>query len=130
MKTAPTSTQQSNLDVKQAVIAFPRPTPRRLERRQFLTYKLRTPPADTTSPIYKLFIPFFNEGTPEEWIKFRLGLQAVLKGPNITQGPASYAVAKNFLKGDALMVFEQAEIAHENQIVPHFKLCLDDVAEH
>eukprot|EP00957_Ditylum_brightwellii_P115458 8806535-Ditylum_brightwellii.AAC.1 len=28
------------------------------------------------------------------------------------------------------MVFEQAEIDHNNQTVPHFKLCLDDVAEH
>eukprot|EP00957_Ditylum_brightwellii_P061306 4652814-Ditylum_brightwellii.AAC.1 len=34
------------------------------------------------------------------------------------------------LKGDALTVFEQAEIAHGNQTVPHFNECLDDVAEH
>eukprot|EP00957_Ditylum_brightwellii_P187654 14289737-Ditylum_brightwellii.AAC.1 len=46
------------------------------------------------------------------------------------QGPASYAVAKILLKGDALMVFEQSEIPHRNQTVPHFELCLDDVAEH
>eukprot|EP00957_Ditylum_brightwellii_P039630 2997483-Ditylum_brightwellii.AAC.1 len=75
-------------------------------------YKLRTPPADTTSPIYKISIPFFNEGTPEEWIKFWHRLQAVLKGQSIKQGSASYAVAKTLLKGNALMVFEQAEITH------------------
>eukprot|EP00957_Ditylum_brightwellii_P110919 8459833-Ditylum_brightwellii.AAC.2 len=46
------------------------------------------------------------------------------------QGPASYAVAKTLLKGDALTVVEQAEIDHGNQTTPHFKLCLDDVAEH
>eukprot|EP00957_Ditylum_brightwellii_P143462 10929688-Ditylum_brightwellii.AAC.1 len=46
------------------------------------------------------------------------------------QGPASYAVAKTLLKGDALTVFEQAEIARENQTVPHYNECLDDVAEH
>eukprot|EP00957_Ditylum_brightwellii_P013872 1045720-Ditylum_brightwellii.AAC.1 len=34
------------------------------------------------------------------------------------------------LKGDALTVFEQAEIDHGTQSVPHFELCLDDVAEH
>eukprot|EP00957_Ditylum_brightwellii_P110391 8419164-Ditylum_brightwellii.AAC.1 len=51
--------------------------------------------------------------------------------PDVKQaGPASYAVAKTLLKGDALMVFEQVEINHGNQTVPHFKLCLDDVAEH
>ena len=89
MRTAPTSTQQSNLDVKWAVIVFPRPAPRQLERGQFHTYKLRTTPADATSPLYKLSIPFFDCGTPEEWIKFRCGLTAVLKGQNITQGPPS-----------------------------------------
>eukprot|EP00957_Ditylum_brightwellii_P047633 3618575-Ditylum_brightwellii.AAC.1 len=73
---APTSTQQSNLDVKWAVIAFPRPTPRQLECGLFHTYKLCTTPADATSPIYKLSIPFFDKGTPEEWIKVQRGLQA------------------------------------------------------
>eukprot|EP00957_Ditylum_brightwellii_P147393 11223859-Ditylum_brightwellii.AAC.1 len=70
MRTVPTSTQRSNPDVKQAVIAFPRPTPRQLEFSQFHTYKLCTTPTDATSPIYKLSIPFFDKGTPEEWIMF------------------------------------------------------------
>eukprot|EP00957_Ditylum_brightwellii_P157843 12014397-Ditylum_brightwellii.AAC.1 len=61
-------------DVKQAVIAFMRPTPRQLEH-----------------------------GTPKKWIKFWRGLQAVLKGQNVMQGPPSYAVAKTLLKGDTLM---------------------------
>ena len=129
MRTAPTSKQQSNPDVKRAVIAFTRPTLRQLERGQFHTYKLRTTPADVTSPTYELSIPFFDEGTPKEWIKFRRGLQAVLKGQNITQGPPSYAVAKTLLKGNVLTVFEQAEITHRNQTVTNFELCLDDVAK-
>eukprot|EP00957_Ditylum_brightwellii_P019767 1491887-Ditylum_brightwellii.AAC.1 len=48
----------------------------------------------------------------------------------MTQGLASYAVAKTLLKGDALTVFKQAEIACGNQTVPHFNLCLNDVAKH
>eukprot|EP00957_Ditylum_brightwellii_P018208 1371859-Ditylum_brightwellii.AAC.1 len=130
MRTAPTTKRHSNPNVKQAIIAFTRPTPRNLERGQFHTYKLRTTPADTDSPAYHLSIPFFDEGSPDEWIKFRRWLQVVLKGQNMTQGPASYAVAKTLLKGDALTVFEQAEITHKNQTVPHFELCLDDVAGH
>ena len=70
MKTVLTSTNQSNPDVKGAVILFPRPAPRQLERDQLHTYKLRTTPADATSPIYKLSVPFFDKGSPEEWIKF------------------------------------------------------------
>eukprot|EP00957_Ditylum_brightwellii_P100950 7694561-Ditylum_brightwellii.AAC.1 len=86
MRKAPTSKQQSNPNVKQAVIAFMRPSLRQLER--------------------------------------------VLKGQNITQGPARYAVAKTLLKGNALTVFKQAEITHGNQAVPNFELCLDGVAKH
>eukprot|EP00957_Ditylum_brightwellii_P154611 11767256-Ditylum_brightwellii.AAC.1 len=116
--------------MKRAVIAFQQPHPRQLKRRQYHTYKLRTTPIDATSPIYELSVLFFDEGTPEEWIKFWHGLQAVLKGQNATQGPPSYAVSKTLLKGNALTVFKQAKIDHGNQTVPHFDLCLDDVAAH
>eukprot|EP00957_Ditylum_brightwellii_P008094 613816-Ditylum_brightwellii.AAC.1 len=129
MKTVPTS-KQSNPNVKRAVIALQRPSPRQLKRGQYHTYKLRTTPTDATSPIYKLSVPFFDKGTPEEWIKFRRGLQAVLKGQNVMQGPPSYAVIKTLLKGDALTVFEQAENTHSNHTLQKFDLCLDDVAKH
>eukprot|EP00957_Ditylum_brightwellii_P158116 12035310-Ditylum_brightwellii.AAC.1 len=102
MRTAPTTKRHSNPNVKQAVIVFTRPTPRNLECGQVHTYKLCTTPVDTDSPTYELSIPFFDKGLPKEWIKFRRGLQAVLKGQNVLQGPASYAVAKTLLKGDAL----------------------------
>eukprot|EP00957_Ditylum_brightwellii_P068765 5219975-Ditylum_brightwellii.AAC.1 len=107
MKTVPMANKRTNLDVKGAIIPFLRPELRNLERGQFHTYKLRTTPADATLPVYELSVPSFNEGTPEEWIKFRCGLAAVLKGQNMTLGPASYAVAKMLLNGDALTVFEQ-----------------------
>eukprot|EP00957_Ditylum_brightwellii_P111549 8508450-Ditylum_brightwellii.AAC.1 len=74
MRTVPTTSKQSNPDVKQAVIPFPRPAPRQLKCGQFHTYKLRTTLADTTSPIYELSVPFFDGRTPEEWIKFNRGL--------------------------------------------------------
>eukprot|EP00957_Ditylum_brightwellii_P070461 5353591-Ditylum_brightwellii.AAC.1 len=107
MRMVPTTSKQSNPDMKRAVILFPRPAPRQLKHGQFHANKLCTTPADATSPIYKLFVPFLNGGTSEEWIKFQCGLAAVLKVQNVTQGPPSYAVAKTLLKGDALMVFEQ-----------------------
>eukprot|EP00957_Ditylum_brightwellii_P007485 566279-Ditylum_brightwellii.AAC.1 len=91
MRTAPTTKHHSNPNVKQVVIAFMRPTPRQLNRGQCHTYKLCTTPADTNSPTYELSIPFFDEGAPIEWIKFGRGLQAVLKGQNVTQGLPSYA---------------------------------------
>eukprot|EP00957_Ditylum_brightwellii_P048695 3694773-Ditylum_brightwellii.AAC.1 len=97
MKTAPTI-MQNNPDVKRAVIAFQQPQARQFKRGQYHTYKLHTTPADATSPIYELSVPFFDNGTPEEWIKFWCELQVVLKGQNITQGPPSYVVDKTLLK--------------------------------
>eukprot|EP00957_Ditylum_brightwellii_P100523 7663082-Ditylum_brightwellii.AAC.1 len=111
MKTAPTSTQ-SNPNVKRVVIAFQQPQARQLKQGQYHMYKLQTTPPDATSPIYKLSAPFFDDGTPKEWIKVWHGLQVVLKGQNVTQGPPSYAIAKTLLKGDVLTVFEQTEINH------------------
>eukprot|EP00957_Ditylum_brightwellii_P154793 11781195-Ditylum_brightwellii.AAC.1 len=71
MKTALTAPKRSNPDVKRAIILFPRPEPGNLKKGQYHTYKLRTTLADATSPVYKPSVPFFDEGTPEEWIKFR-----------------------------------------------------------
>eukprot|EP00957_Ditylum_brightwellii_P085553 6507635-Ditylum_brightwellii.AAC.1 len=130
MKTVPTRTQSNNPDVNRAFIALQQPQARQLKQGQYHMYKLRTTPADATSPIYDLSVLFFDNGTPKEWIKFRGRLQAALKGQNVMQGPPSYAVAKTLLKGNALTVFEQVEINHGTQSVPHFELCLDDMAEH
>eukprot|EP00957_Ditylum_brightwellii_P101816 7759903-Ditylum_brightwellii.AAC.1 len=88
MRTVVTTTKRGNPDVKRAIILFQRPAPRQFKRWQFHAYKLRTTPADPTSPLYELSVPFFDDGTLEEWIKFRRGQAAVLKGQNVTQGPA------------------------------------------
>eukprot|EP00957_Ditylum_brightwellii_P009745 734654-Ditylum_brightwellii.AAC.1 len=47
---ASTSMHESNPDVKQAVIAFQRPSSRQLEPNRFHTFKLRTPPQTQLHP--------------------------------------------------------------------------------
>eukprot|EP00957_Ditylum_brightwellii_P197863 15072986-Ditylum_brightwellii.AAC.1 len=68
MRTVPTKPGRSNKDVKWSIIPFKRADLKPLKRGQFHTYKLCTTPADATSLIYELSLPFFEEGTPEEWI--------------------------------------------------------------
>eukprot|EP00957_Ditylum_brightwellii_P096780 7370700-Ditylum_brightwellii.AAC.1 len=70
MKLVPIATKSSDPDVKRAIIPFQRLAAKNLEKGQYHTYKLRTTPAAPTSPIYELAVPFFDKGTPEEWIKF------------------------------------------------------------
>eukprot|EP00957_Ditylum_brightwellii_P148914 11337840-Ditylum_brightwellii.AAC.1 len=98
MRTAPSTKQQSNPKLKQAVIVFTRPTPRQLEHGQFHMYRLCTTPAEANSPTYKLSIPFFDERAPEDLIKFQRGLQAVLKGQNMTQGPQVTQLQRPYLR--------------------------------
>eukprot|EP00957_Ditylum_brightwellii_P168608 12833499-Ditylum_brightwellii.AAC.1 len=63
MKTVLTTTKQSNPDVKWAIILFPRPEA--IEKRPVPHLQATHHPADATSPIYKLSVPFFDKGTPE-----------------------------------------------------------------
>ena len=36
----------------------------------------RASPTSASSPVYELSVPFFKEGTPEQWLQFRI------EGPN------------------------------------------------
>eukprot|EP00957_Ditylum_brightwellii_P149852 11412545-Ditylum_brightwellii.AAC.1 len=74
MRAVPTKPGRGNKDVNRSIIPFKRADPKPLKRGQFHTYKLLTTPADATSPLYELSVPFFKSGTPEEWILFRRGL--------------------------------------------------------
>ena len=89
-------------------------------------YKIFTIPMSVDSPVYKLAVPFFDRGLAEKLIKFWRNLEAVLKGQNVSSGPAKYAVAKTFLKGGALTVFEASETAYTTVTVANFDKCLDD----
>jgi hypothetical protein len=48
---------------------------------------LRTNPADDQSSKYKKDIPFFKDGTPEEYVQWTTHLESVIQGLNITTGP-------------------------------------------
>eukprot|EP00957_Ditylum_brightwellii_P034244 2596828-Ditylum_brightwellii.AAC.1 len=97
----PISTQH-NPNIKRAVIAFQQPQARQLKRGQYHTYKLCTTPANATSPIYKLSVPFFDNRTPKEWIKFQHRLHAVLKGQNNTQGPPKLRSCQDTSQGQCI----------------------------
>eukprot|EP00957_Ditylum_brightwellii_P019011 1430853-Ditylum_brightwellii.AAC.1 len=65
MKAVPTKPGCPSKDMKRSISPFKRTDVKSLERGQFHTYKLHTTPADPTSPLYKLSLPFFEEGSPE-----------------------------------------------------------------
>eukprot|EP00957_Ditylum_brightwellii_P038478 2907982-Ditylum_brightwellii.AAC.1 len=64
MKTVPTKPGRGNKDVKQSIILFKRADLKPLECRQFHTCKLRTTPADATSPSLRALVTFFRGRKP------------------------------------------------------------------
>ena len=130
MKLASTTSSSFNPDTTAAVIPLLRSKAKVLEKGQYHTYKLCTTPTLADSTVYDLSVPFFDNGIPEEWIKFQSSVTAVLKGQNVTQGPSCFGVVKTLLKDDALTVFKTAEGSHGNQTLVNFQLCLDDVCAH
>ena len=125
MKLAMTS--KVNPDTKRALIHFKRPDAMTLETGQYHVYKLRTSPTNVDLRIYELAVPFFDNRSFEQWIKFQKNLDAVLKGQNVTSGPAKYAVVKTLLKGDTLTAFEAAETTNGTVTLANFEKCLHDV---
>jgi hypothetical protein len=57
-------------------IPLDRPAKRKLEKGDYLVYKLRNDPADD------LTIPYFREGTPEHFLQFRKIIQKVFTEQN------------------------------------------------
>ena len=121
---------EAHTNSKRVVIPFERIQAKALKKDQYHTYKLFTNPLNTNFPIYKLTIPFFDCGTPEEWIKLFQGITTILKGQNVTSGIASYVVIKTLLKEDTLMLFKKAEVTYVTQSMTNFEKCLDEVTIH
>ena len=57
-----------NPDTKQAFIHMKRLEANTLEKSQYHKYKLCISPTRVDSPVYKLAVPFFDNGLAEEWI--------------------------------------------------------------
>jgi len=88
-----------------------------LERGQYLTVKLRADPTDSASVTHDFAVPFFRDGSPEEWLLFRKNLRRVFRGQNLTNGPSQYQMARSLLEGETLSFFDTKATAYLNETV-------------
>ena len=75
-----------------AVIPLDRPVPKKLNKSDYETLKLRTNPEDNQSPTYKITLVFFLTGEPEVWLDFKKTIDKVIKGQHLTTGPTRYSL--------------------------------------
>lgn len=112
-------------------IPLDRPLKRELEKGDYLVYKLRNDPADPTSGGYDLTIPYFRDGTPEQFLRFRKNLLKVFAGQNVTDGPGMFTIGRRLMDGDALSEFENFVTAEQlTQTVNNFNRAMEAVAKH
>ena len=106
-----------------------------LAKDQYLALKLKSVPGQATSAEYTLNVPYFQSGTPEEWLKFLQNLDRVFVGQNLTTGPNKFSMARRLLAGDSLSHFDRkAEtlVDADNNVVEseaNFKLAIRAVTE-
>ena len=103
-KKSPTSERKSGF--LPPPIPLARPEKRELSKEEYLTMKLRSIPDKATSPTYDLNVPYFDSGTPEEWLKLLENLKRVFTGQNLTTASTKYAMTRRLLMGDALSQFD------------------------
>ena len=113
-----------------AVIPLDRPVPKKLNKSDYETLKLRTDPEDNQSPTYEITLVFFSTGEPEVWLDFMKTVDKVFKGQHLTTGPARYSLYRRALRGDALAAFESAAATQGAETVAHLELVMNSVSNH
>ena len=82
-----------------------------------LKMKLKSIPDSDTSPTYDLNVPFFSQGTPEEWIMFVKNLERVFLGQNLAEIEHKFALTHCLLTGAALTTFDEHFAGIENAVM-------------
>ena len=95
-----------------------------------ISFDLLTVPSDPKSERYKRTYRLFRAGSPEATLKLRQDIADVINGLNITSGPHQYAIARKFLKDDALAFFESATTEVGPETSTNLRVVLDKLVEH
>ena len=111
-------------------ILYECPEKKELKKSEYVMMKLCSEPAKAESWMYKLAVPYFHSGMPDEWLLFKQALMKVIIGQNITTGPNKYAMVQHLLEGDALTKFNAKVAQHGNEMNQNFKLVIQDITKH
>ena len=92
--------------------------------------KLRTHPDNPNSDTYELHIAYFEQGTPEKWLKFKKNYERIQAGLKLTAGPQNFLMVRTLLRGDALRIFNHAASTHDSETMTAFQDCMAAVTLH
>lgn len=87
-------------------IELVRPPNPKYTKDQIQIFKCRVDPKEESSVQCNIVVPYFDAGTPEQWIYFQQCLKRVLTSQGDTKGPQQYKKTRMLLKGEALVASE------------------------
>ena len=127
----------SNFDFKKKVLAPPipmeRPSVKDIDKTNSLTFKLKSLPGRKKFASYKLTVPYFSTGTPEEVLLFFRGVEQVIVGQSIEEVQDKFSLIERLLNGDALATWKQAKVLAESPtaaLADRFDICKKKLLEH
>ena len=129
MKISPTGTPSSKRFIK-PVIPLEWPVKSKLKQTNMLQFKLQSIPVDPDLITYKLSIPYFGKGTPEELLIFLDLVDKAIVGTNITDAPDKYALLRRLLKGEALSAFNNTTDKYGTKTEDNFVNVQHDLIKH
>lgn len=98
--------------------------------RDATAHEIRYHPADPESQTYRVYVPPFGTGSPEQWLTHLSKIELISDGNHLTTGPQKYQLARALLKDDALREFNAKATELGNETVPHFNECLQAITKH
>ena len=97
----PTPKMSQNKNAGRLIVVPPipldRPEHKKVPKTAYVTFKLRTNPAESDSPEYDLSMQYFKSGTAEDLLTCLKNIRKVFVGMNIKSGPTQYAMVRRIL---------------------------------
>jgi hypothetical protein len=90
-----------------------------------ICHEVKYDPADKASESYKKYMTAFSHGMPEQWLKFIVNLNVVIRGNGLNEnGCVRFNLTRSSLKGDALHIFNDKVAEQEKETKDsHIKCC-------
>jgi len=113
-----------------APIGIDRPESKLLKAGDYASFKCRADPANADSPTHEIKVPYFRNGTAEEWFLFLRKFEQAAKGQALTSGPALYNAMRRLLIAESLAQFNAKAAELGNETAANYKACVQHVTDY
>ena len=130
MKVSTPSTKSSSRRQIVPIVSLQRPEKKELVKGDYATLKCKTSPSLPNSATYELPIPYFKNGSPEDFLKWKRNVEKAISGQGATDGPGKYTLTRRLLDGDALTAFNLKAEEFPSETNNNFLLVVEALTEH